>query len=125
MDLPDVDCVRITSTCVENTKTGWLPEDNIEDHLHMRGEYDELNLRLDCYVGSPPHAWRILKSLSGQINQARITSTCVENTRTLLSSTHLIKDHLHMRGEYLSTLAAVHDTSGSPPHAWRIPTFIN
>ena len=55
--------VGITSTCVENTVDIQWYEPTAEDHLHMRGEYDDLKAKREHAKGSPPHAWRILKNL--------------------------------------------------------------
>ena len=101
--------LRITSTYVENT-----------NFLAM--------YQMD-YQGSPPHTWRILsKSKSGKHHRL-ITSTYVENTRNVESLVNALKDHLHIRGEYLLFVFSVRFIVGSPPHTWRIhalrPEFSN
>ena len=86
----------------------------------MRGEYF-LAARSETYLpGSPPHAWRILIPEASDFIAPGITSTCVENTSTLNISLPTIRDHLHMRGEYLPCGSSTRNGLGSPPHAWRI-----
>ena len=46
----------------------------------MRGEYQILKTLKAEYLGSPPHAWRILHDAQEWLDGIRITSTCVENT---------------------------------------------
>ena len=86
----------------------------------MRGEYPVHRITSMRMWGSPPHAWRIPKSSDCIEREAKITSTCVENTiyHTQNASQH--QDHLHMRGEYSQTPLQVMTQLGSPPHAWRI-----
>ena len=74
--------LRITSTCVENTITLDHVRLKAWDHLHMRGEYFVLSLMMIRLIGSPPHAWRILRFESNDDQVNRITSTGVENTHT-------------------------------------------
>ena len=76
------DSIGITSTCVENTLFFLFVSLPPEDHLHMRGEYDELSIGFAIILGSPPHAWRIQKGPKELSWQYRITSTCVENTQS-------------------------------------------
>ena len=52
----------------------------------------------------------------------RITSTYVENTCCNPHPDLDLKDHLHIRGEYLAPLARLPFSNGSPPHTWRIPS---
>ena len=71
---------RITSTYVENTFRFSLYSSQLEDHLHIRGEY---GMQFEMFLimeGSPPHTWRILNFIIKFINRLRITSTYVENT---------------------------------------------
>ena len=72
----------------------------IWDHLHMRGEYNFNELVGKVFLGSPPHAWRILQ--------------------VFYLSFSADEDHLHMRGEYFAVSFSNFLPSGSPPHAWRI-----
>ena len=49
-----------------------------------------------------------------------ITSTYVENTLIIINKSQLVKDHLHIRGEYELLSTPDEDPIGSPPHTWRI-----
>ena len=92
-----------------------------QDHPHMRGEYTVQERTNATLRGSPPHAWGIqLDDGHGHITY-RITPTCVGNTPRVLSKFGLIKDHPHMRGEYLYGKEFEFKPQGSPPHAWGIP----
>ena len=51
--------LRITSTHVENTFCYCRHGTYVEDHLHTRGEYLNLNAITLDQIGSPPHTWRI------------------------------------------------------------------
>ena len=86
----------------------------------MRGEYPQSVLKILLNQGSPPHAWRIPVVKNRPSGVLRITSTCVENTVMLYSSASLLRDHLHMRGEYQIPQTPEEQLKGSPPHAWRI-----
>ena len=94
---------------------------SIKDHLHIRGEYFNILSAFTCYLGSPPHTWRILDDQTDQIYPYRITSTYVENTLASRQTGHLTWDHLHIRGEYVHLSKASFEMTGSPPHTWRIP----
>ena len=91
---------RITSTYVENTV------------IYSYGVTGK--------VGSPPHTWRI--HLEGRPGDTitRITSTYVENTNFAVFFRCAAKDHLHIRGEYRSSISTLTTALGSPPHTWRI-----
>ena len=52
-----------------------------------------------------------------------ITSTYVENTLIIINKSQLVKDHLHIRGEYELLSTPDEDPIGSPPHTWRILRF--
>ena len=52
-----------------------------------------------------------------------ITSTHVENTRSLPNQQVKIKDHLHTRGEYGQEEYNKYANKGSPPHTWRILSY--
>ena len=92
--------LRITSTCVENTK----------------GQSKKNTQTL----GSPPHVWRIHNQKNPISTIVRITSTCVENTFSAVINFKTIRDHLHMCGEYQSSVNGCDVFLGSPPHVWRI-----
>ena len=111
---------RITSTYVENTLGHLLMPRQVQDHLHIRGEYLLMILRLMCQIGSPPHTWRILLAIVFKSALLRITSTYVENTLTSSSACSFCWDHLHIRGEYSLTAPLSLPVKGSPPHTWRI-----
>ena len=112
--------MRITSTHVENTAEEKDKRKNVEDHLHTRGEYNQLQACHVCVHGSPPHTWRILQR-NIQINHvAGITSTHVENTLLTSTTWGRSRDHLHTRGEYPPEPVTVYAGLGSPPHTWRI-----
>ena len=53
-----------------------------------------------------------------------ITSTYVENTHNQYLLQALVKDHLHIRGEYNDAPGDNYREGGSPPHTWRIPQFL-
>ena len=44
----------------------------------------------------------------------------MENTVIEMGDDLSGKDHLHIRGEYQTTLQLANPTKGSPPHTWRI-----
>ena len=71
---------RITSTYVENTIFPSVTMAVFQDHLHIRGEYRDLNRNKDFRAGSPPHTWRIPVLQEQSYTRLRITSTYVENT---------------------------------------------
>ena len=70
----------ITSTYVENTKSFNVLKFELQDHLHIRGEYSEKDRKDFIESGSPPHTWRIHHCHLKRGQLVRITSTCVENT---------------------------------------------
>ena len=71
---------RITSTYVENTPPTFTQQCELEDHLHIRGEYIRVCMRAVPPLGSPPHTWRIQGGRPKAHTPFRITSTYVENT---------------------------------------------
>ena len=85
---------------MENTVHEAKPISDVEDHLHIRGEYTINNIYSTRVLGSPPHTWRILSADQAEMVQDRITSTYVENTDFVLLSNIKQWDHLHIRGEY-------------------------
>ena len=113
---------RITSTYVENTVHEAKPISDVEDHLHIRGEYTINNIYSTRVLGSPPHTWRIPEHLCCDKATRRITSTYVENTKTSNSIRPRSWDHLHIRGEYARSYQQDWFCWGSPPHTWRILT---
>ena len=72
---------RITSTYVENTVHEAKPISDVEDHLHIRGEYTINNIYSTRVLGSPPHTWRIQDADNPDNATVGITSTYVENTK--------------------------------------------
>ena len=50
----------ITSTYVENTSFLASTFEQLQDHLHIRGEYGTGSVASLANKGSPPHTWRIL-----------------------------------------------------------------
>ena len=92
---------RITSTYVENTLVPPRKDSTDWDHLHIRGEYPRKACPIGRSSGSPPHTWRIQIDHEEGFKIKGITSTYVENTLTNFVSCIWIKDHLHIRGEYL------------------------
>ena len=90
----------ITSTYVENTPQLIGVKWKGEDHLHIRGEYQLLLLKMVLAIGSPPHTWRILASSAPLDSHDGITSTYVENTVKNVLGHKSLEDHLPIRGEY-------------------------
>ena len=117
--------IRITSTCVENTRLKRIALGNQQDHLHMCGEYLYNTGELAPGQGSPPHVWRIHDEHFKIWQTGRITSTCVENTHRNHPIQCFLEDHLHMCGEYITVYAVKFLLSGSPPHVWRILVLDN
>ena len=111
---------RITSTYVENTNASDYFDWPSRDHLHIRGEYQEIGLCFLHNPGSPPHTWRIQYGGNTIDNINGITSTYVENTGSSSAYVRLYEDHLHIRGEYDISKRHYGGLSGSPPHTWRI-----
>ena len=111
---------RITSTYVENTIFPSVTMAVFQDHLHIRGEYRDLNRNKDFRAGSPPHTWRILVLQEQSYTRLRITSTYVENTPDFSAIFPSWVDHLHIRGEYSTYCRHRQMEKGSPPHTWRI-----
>ena len=72
----------------------------MQDHLHIRGEYQTQPALSNVLPGSPPHTWRILQKIMDLNGEDRITSTYVENTNFINNWHNYAKDHLHIRGEY-------------------------
>ncbi len=95
---------------------------NLQDHLHIRGEYADQGRAIMNSLGSPPHTWRILKNCRIVEIFKRITSTYVENTTNLAFFLQDFWDHLHIRGEYCWCVCWSWNVLGSPPHTWRIPS---
>ena len=95
---------RITSTYVENTPGLGFKHRIEKDHLHIRGEYSLIYQRIKQKWGSPPHTWRIRNHDPFGWWPTGITSTYVENTSLITVIFLLIRDHLHIRGEYSVTI---------------------
>ena len=114
---------RITSTYVENTWFHLKSNVPVGDHLHIRGEYEMLTIVCHVSKGSPPHTWRIRRSIHQFSHKPRITSTYVENTYQRYCFLRSFQDHLHIRGEYRPLILRLATLLGSPPHTWRIPFF--
>ena len=91
----------ITSTYVENTYRIWTCIFRQWDHLHIRGEYNNVIFVSRDYLGSPPHTWRIPALSTCTWEEMRITSTYVENTELKQFLDVAKEDHLHIRGEYM------------------------
>ena len=94
--------VRIISTYVENTIYYNSVTKYSKDHLHIRGEYNYMVLYTRPCLGSSPHTWRILLDVLFLDSKLRIISTYVENTVSTRSIVRWSKDHLHIRGEYVT-----------------------
>ncbi|RZM14178.1 hypothetical protein LDELB18P2_0844 [Lactobacillus delbrueckii] len=112
---------RITPTCVGNTLLTLFIIASFWDHPHLRGEYKLSGNEFAGFMGSPPLAWGILIVLDSKDLARRITPTCVGNTRFHQRLLQFLKDHPHLRGEYLDQAFAGVLRSGSPPLAWGIP----
>ena len=112
---------RIISTYVENTKYLRSQLQCYQDHLHLRGEY-AMTVHIDGLImGSSPLTWRIpVRSLAHAALHG-IISTYVENTLCEQLVKASIRDHLHLRGEYLLCFFINVPLIGSSPLTWRIP----
>ena len=96
----------------------------LEDHLHIRGEYQFEDVLKAINQGSSPHTWRIHNWWTPRPYCNRIISTYVENTDAFFLY-HLQKeDHLHIRGEYAESVRAKVKEEGSSPHTWRIRLYL-
>ena len=109
----------------------------------MRGEYAWSSSVCPSSSGSPPHAWGIHQWLEVHPFCIRFTPTCVGNTEIRRPTKDVMTVHPHMRGEYDLIVGgfpcqAVHphmrgeyiysplqiaSVTGSPPHAWGIPSI--
>jgi len=90
-------------------------------HPHMRGEYYIWPSSMSNTIGSPPHAWGVLRQDGERHHQSRFTPTCVGSTLLLTGWFYYYTVHPHMRGEYPMIDLWDHVNPGSPPHAWGIP----
>ena len=88
--------------------TDWRAGDNDpnKDHLHLRGEYADTPISVGKNMGSSPLTWRILGFPIVVCLLMRIISTYVENTTSITDTNHISRDHLHLRGEYLSRVSS-------------------
>ena len=86
---------------MENTIDGGSITVEPQDHLHLRGEYIYLSWDRPRGLGSSPLTWRIQEKLSSSYIDIGIISTYVENTLLAKYYSKWVKDHLHLRGEYL------------------------
>ena len=89
-------------------------------HPHTRGEYLTRQPRAWASLGSPPHAWGILRMPSPIRRSPRFTPTRVGNTGAGCVRASAGSVHPHTRGEYWRARRTTKE-SGSPPHAWGIP----
>ena len=105
---------------MENTENRAYGIDEARDHLHIRGEYQNMPLLSTNILGSSPHTWRIHLTTDPVGNVVRIISTYVENTFLIIFVYPLTQDHLHIRGEYNNNLFVKFSRLGSSPHTWRI-----
>ena len=118
--LPKKAVDRIISTYVENTGSQNIHDKCMQDHLHIRGEYNHMVLHSRSCLGSSPHTWRIQEITSDQCQKLRIISTYVENTSVIVIYKRKLQDHLHIRGEYGQLEYTRQMYVGSSPHTWRI-----
>ncbi|RZM14177.1 hypothetical protein LDELB18P2_0843 [Lactobacillus delbrueckii] len=95
-----VAALRITPTCVGNTKIEQLQKTHAKDHPHLRGEYRSGNRWTIKGLGSPPLAWGIHAISDVALPGWGITPTCVGNTAWIGLPAGLSSDHPHLRGEY-------------------------
>ena len=91
-----------------------------KDHPHLRGEYAFFCIPYTGCLGSPPLAWGIPLIALSFISGSWITPTCVGNTPAGSVKPSQIKDHPHLRGEYISEAPSKMSKMGSPPLAWGI-----
>ena len=110
----------IISTYVENTPSVLMNSWEFGDHLHLRGEYQDMAQLIQLQQGSSPLTWRI-PSLSVKLKSSdRIISTYVENTHAPCVRALGERDHLHLRGEYKRGQRGWQKEKGSSPLTWRI-----
>ena len=91
--------VRIIPTCVGKRAMEENKEYGEEDHPHVRGEKETLNLVMDYAAGSSPRAWG--KGYGGEqgIRRRRIIPTCVGKSSPRCRAPPAGPDHPHVRGE--------------------------
>ncbi len=111
---------RFTPTRVGNTRGRPQSTAVAEVHPPTRGEYSSVVFGCDSCVGSPPHAWGILKFVLRVLAHGRFTPTRVGNTMRAASDTLPVPVHPHTRGEYALSRVSMAALRGSPPHAWGI-----
>src|SRR5690606_14884832 len=110
---------RTTSTCVESTRGTAVPRHPRADHLHVRGEHDQLLSPVWHTDGPPPRAWRARCQRGSPPKPRGTTSTCVESTRCQEILTVRKSDHLHVRGEHSRSFPNPFPHLGPSPRAWR------
>ena len=116
--LKDEPVVRITPTCVGNTRSTQRLHSERRDHPHMCGESCLTTLRLSYGLGSPPHVWgkRPMDILS--VRFLRITPTYVGKAVISYFNLSPHEDHPHMCGESSASRRRPSRALGSPPHVW-------
>ena len=113
--------VRITPTCVGNTKKFYLLEKSFEDHPHLCGEHYISRKTMTQKIGSPPPVWGTRHELLSITPAARITPTCVGNTRPCCANPPRKQDHPHLCGEHIRSTTLLLTMAGSPPPVWGTP----
>ena len=83
----------------------------------MRGEYSHFSISRLLVSGSPPLARGIPFTSPWQKRRCRITPACAGNTLVPGMRVTKQKDHPRLRGEYISSVAVLSLTKGSPPLA--------
>ena len=115
--------LRFTPTCVGNSITFQRFLSPFPVHPHVRGELDQVSIRVLFEYGSPPRAWGTRSGPRRSPRSVRFTPTCVGNSNGMLRRPPLDSVHPHVRGELASILVTSFAPVGSPPRAWGTRDF--
>jgi len=115
---------RFIPTCVGNTATDILFPPVPPVHPHMRGEHPSQVRQREAEDGSSPHAWGTRSTHRHRLPRSRFIPTCVGNTGPTPHDRFRDAVHPHMRGEHEIFTCGPMKMTGSSPHAWGTPDFI-
>ena len=111
---------RFIPTCVGNTGNECRMKIDNAVHPHVRGEYNDIRVRIITLSGSSPRAWGIREGRAFASADGRFIPTCVGNTSAWPSSPPHAAVHPHVRGEYDLVILQLTAETGSSPRAWGI-----